>query len=430
MEWDSRIWEKSIDEFRDFMMPLVAIMGRSERRVAATRYVGGLLLPGERKSIEPMAARLGVDGQSLQQFVTDSPWDEQTVWRAIRQEIIPHLEPIEAWVIDETGWVKQGKHSVGVAHQYCGAVGKNANCQVSVELTTSNGWVAAPIGGRLYLPKSWTSDPARCRAAGVPSEVVFQTKPELAVALTGEALADGVIPAPVLGDSVYGDSSELRSSLRNQGLEFFLQVTPTAHKGWAQEVPTVVKQRRRRLAAEVAPAQTLAELAQTISTRDWKDCKWTTADGKTRSTRLAWMQVYLGHNLRHADGELEKLWLVIDWPENSEAPYHYYLAHLHRLPTTARCLKLSRSRWHIEQYYQRSKTDLGLDHYEGRSWRGFHHHLVLCAIAYLFVLAVYSRHKKNFWAHVGTSAPRDPTVLAEIRRLLPLLRNEVQQSRQ
>lgn len=256
MQWDTRIWEKSIEEFQDFMMPLVATVGRSERRVAAARYVEGLLLPGERKSIEPMSARLGVDAQSLQQFVTDSPWSERALWQAIRQEVIPHLEPIEAWVVDETGWVKQGKRSVGVAHQYCGAVGKNANCQVSVELTASNGSVAAPMGGRLYLPQSWSSDPTRCHAAGVPSEVVFQTKPELALALIREALSDGVVPAPVLGDSVYGDSSEFRSALRRLGLEFFLQVTPTSHKGWAQEVETVLKQRRRHVVATAPPAET------------------------------------------------------------------------------------------------------------------------------------------------------------------------------
>lgn len=425
MQWDTGIWEKSIEDFQNFMMPLVATVGRSERRVAAARYVEGLLLPGERKSIEPMAARLGVDAQSLQQFLTDSPWSEEALWQAIRREIIPHLEPIEAWVVDETGWLKQGKHSVGVARQYCGAVGKNANCQVSVELTASNGFVAAPMGGRLYLPQSWASNPARCQAAGVPPEVVFQTKPELALALIREALCDGVVPAPVLGDSVYGDSSGFRSALRDLGLEFFLQVTPTFHKGWTQEVETIRKRRRRYVATTAPPAETLEQFAHSLPARAWKDCQWTAADGKTRSTRLAWTPVYLAHNLRHTEGELEKLWLVVDWPADSQSPYHFYLAHLHRAPTKARCLKLSRSRWHIEQYYQRSKTDLGLDHFEGRSWRGFHHHLVLSAIAYLFILVVYLSHKKNFWAHVGTDAPRDPPVLAEIRRLLSLLRNEV-----
>lgn len=425
MEWNTKLWQESIDEFRDFMMPLAATVGRSERRVAATRYVEGLLLPGQRKSIEPMAERLGVDSQRLQQFITDSPWDERATWRAIRQEIIPHLEPLEAWVVDETGWLKQGKHSVGVARQYCGAVGKRANCQVSVELAVSDGWVAAPIGGRLYLPKSWTDDPKRCAAAGVPSEVVFQTKPQLALQLIQQALSDGVAPAPVLGDSVYGDSGDFRAQLRQLGMEFFLQVTPTSHKGWAYEVETELRKTRRHVVASAPPPKTLEELAASIPQSKWKNCKWTAANGKTRSTRLAWMEVYLGHQLRYAHGELEKVWLVIDWPADNESPYHYYLAHLHRPPTKARCLKLSRSRWHIEQYYQRSKDDLGLDHFEGRSWRGFHHHLVWSAVAYLFVLTVYLRNKKNFWAHVGTDAARDPPVLAEIRRFLLLLRNQV-----
>ena len=147
MKWNARLWKNSVAQFTKFMTPLVATLGRSERRRAATHYVEGLLLPGQRKSIEPMAARLGVDGQSLQQLVTSSPWSDETVWRAIRQEVIPHLEPLEAWVVDERGWPKQGRHSVGVSHQYCRAVGKQANCQVSVELVVSDGWVAAPVGG-------------------------------------------------------------------------------------------------------------------------------------------------------------------------------------------------------------------------------------------------------------------------------------------
>ena len=156
--WNGKLWKESVTQFLEFLNPLLAGLGRSERRVAATRYVEGLLMPGQRKSIIPMADRLGVDSQSLQQFVTDSPWREKALWRAIRQEIIPHLEPLEAWVVDETGWVKQGAHSVGVSHQYCGAVGKQANCQVSVEVAVSDGWIAAPVGGRLYLPERWTAD--------------------------------------------------------------------------------------------------------------------------------------------------------------------------------------------------------------------------------------------------------------------------------
>lgn len=425
MEWNNKLWRKSIEEFKDFMLPLGATVGRSERRIAATCYVEGLLLAGQRKSIEPMAERLGVEPQSLQQFMTDSPWEEARMWRAIRQEVIPHLGPLQAWIVDETGWVKQGKHSVGVARQYCGAVGKRANCQVSVEVTVSDGEIAAPIGGCLYLPESWTRDPSRCTAVGVPQEVSFATKPELALSLIREALADGVEPAPVLGDAVYGDNSEFRSQLRQLKMEFFLQVDPGKHKGWAQPVETRLKKTRRHVSPGAPQARTLEELAATMGPGKWKNCRWVAADGKTRYTRLAWVEVYLGHNLRKAGGDLEKLWLVIDWPQGQEQAYHYYLAHLHRPPQRAPCLKMSRSRWQIEQYYQRSKDDLGLDHFEGRSWRGFHHHLVLSSVAYLFVLIVYLRHKKNFWVDVGTDAARDPAVLGEMGRLLHLLSHQV-----
>lgn len=309
----------------------------------------GLLMPGQRKSIEPMAQRLGVDAQSLQQFVSDSPWSERVVWTAIRREIIPHLEPIEAWVVDETGWLKQGQHSVGVAHQYCGSVGKQTNCQVSVEVVVSDGWVAAPVAGRLYLPERWTQDPARCARAGVPAEIAFATKPTLALQLIREALADGVAPAPVLGDAAYGDNAEFRADLRQLGLEFLLQVDATKHKGWSFEVPTQVKWVRRHPASDAPASQTLAQIAAGIPAQAWKPARWKTASGQLGSTRLAWCQVWLQHSRRKAGGELEKLWLVVDWSTDSAEPYHYYLANLNRPPTTALCLKLSRSRWHLEQ---------------------------------------------------------------------------------
>jgi SRSO17 transposase len=427
--WNAKLWKESVKRFHEFLSPLIAGLGRSERRVAATRYVEGLLMPGQRKSIIPMAERLGVDSQSLQQFVTDSPWNEEGLWQTIRKEIIPHVEPLEAWVVDETGWVKQGSHSVGVAHQYCGAVGKQANCQVSVEVVVSDGWIAAPVGGRLYLPESWTQDRARCQATGVPEAVKFAPKPELALEILRRAKRDGVPPAPVLGDSVYGNNGQFRAAVREElGLEFFLQVDGSQLKGWDHEVRTEIKQTRRYVCKGEPPAESLAELTHRIPQGEWKKCSWVTAGGRTRRTRLAWREVFLQHDLRHAGGDLERVWLVVDWPKGDPEPYHYYLAHLHRPPTQARCLKLSRSRWHVEQYFQRSKDDLGLDHFEGRSWRGFHHHLVLSAVAYLFILTVYLRRKKNFWCDVGTDSPCDPTLAGEMVRTLSLLRNEVREN--
>ncbi len=428
IEWNAKLWKESVERFHEFLAPLIAGLGRSERRVAAARYVEGLLIPGQRKSIGPMAERLSVDSQSLQQFVTDSPWSDAAMWRAIRQEIIPHLEPLEAWVVDETGWVKQGSHSVGVSHQYCGAVGKQANCQVSVEVVASDGWIAAPVGGRLYLPESWTGDRERCAGAGVPEEVEFATKPELALEMLGQARRDGVPPAPVLGDSAYGNNAAFRAGVRELGMEFFLQADGNSLKGWDQEVQTEVRRVRRHVRPDQPPAETLAELTRRIPELEWKSCSWVTAGGKTRRTRLAWCEVFLQHELRRAGGNLEKVWLVVDWPLGDPQPYHYYLAHLHRPPTKARCLRLSRSRWHVEQYFQRAKDDLGLDHFEGRSWRGFHHHLVLSALAYLFILTVYLRRKKNFWCDVGTDSPRDPAVAGEIDRILSRMRHEIRTS--
>ena len=425
MEWNEKLWKNSVKEFTEFMTPLTATVGRTERRVAATRYIEGLLIPGQRKSIEPMAERLGVNSQSLQQFVTDSPWSDDAMWTAIRREVIPSLEPIEAWIVDETGWLKQGRHSVGVAHQYCGAVGKSANCQVSVEVAVSDGWIAAPVAGRLYLPESWTGDHARCKQVGVPKDIPFATKPMIAADLLEQLLQDQIPAAPVLADAVYGDNAQFRKRLLDLNLEFFLQVDPGKHKGWDHEVRTVMKQKRRHVAPETPPSQTLQQLAASIRPKQWKNCSWSTASGQTRTTRIAWREVYLGHNLRHRNGSLERVWLVVDWPEGNAEPYHYYLAHFHRAPTRARCLKLSRSRWQIEQYFQRAKDDLGLDHFEGRSWRGFHHHLVLAAIAYLFILTVYLRTKKNFWCHLGTDSPTDSALAGEVDRLVQLLRQQI-----
>ena len=424
MEWNARLWKNSISELTTFLAPLVATLGRSERRRAAVGYVEGLLMPGQRKSIEPLATRVGLDSQSLQQLVTSSPWSDEALWKAIRQGVIPHLEPLEAWVVDETGWLKQGKHSVGVSHQYCGAVGKSANCQVSVELVVSDGWVAAPIAAQLYLPRSWSEDARRRAAAGVPAEVVFRTKSELALALIEQAYTDRVCPAPVLGDSAYGDSSDFRQGVRQLGMEFFLQVEPT-HKAWTEPVALERKRTRYALARDAPPARTLAEIVAGFPPALWKPCSWKAAHGGKQQTRLAWCEVHLEHRLRQDGEEPEKAWLVVDWPADAAGAYHFYLAHLHRPPAKARCLKLSRSRWHIEQYFQRAKDDLGLDHFEGRSWRGFHHHLVLSAVAYLFILVQYNRTKKNFWCDVGADPASDPALAGESERLLQLLRDQI-----
>jgi SRSO17 transposase len=424
MNWNQKLWQRSLEQFPEFLEPLVAELGRSERREGAALYVQGLLTPGERKSVEPMAARLGVDMQKLQQFVADSPWDEQAVWQAIRQEVVPVMEPLAAWIVDETGWLKQGDKSVGVAHQYCGAVGKQANCQVSVEVVVSDGEIAAPVAGRLYLPEQWVADADRRAAAGVPPAVTFQTKPALALALIREVLAAGVSRAPVLGDEVYGGASELRRGLRELELEYFLNAGGDL-LAWLRPVKTRRAKKHWDVAAGQPPAVSLAALSRTLKGKQWQAVAWRAADGTKRRTRMGWLPVQVYSDLDRDSGDWPPCWLVVDWPEGEENPYHLYLAWLRQPPSPARCLRLSRGRFPIEQFFQRDKTDLGLDHYEGRSWRGFHHHLVLAAVAYLFVTVIYLRSQKNFWCYVGAGVARDPAVAGPAKRLLPLLRDNL-----
>ena len=206
------------------MVPLAAPLGRSERRVAAASYVSGLLMPGQRKSIEPMAARLGVDPQRLQQFIADSPWDEEQLWHVLRQQVIPHFEPIEAWITDETGWLKQGKHSVGVTRQYCGQVGKQENCRVAVSLSVATWNSSLPIAYGLYLPNEWAEDSERREKTEVPKEVEFQTKPDMALDQIRAAVTAQVDRGVVLADAAYGINTEFRDGLTELELQYVVGV--------------------------------------------------------------------------------------------------------------------------------------------------------------------------------------------------------------
>ena len=225
---------------------------------------------------------------------------------------------------------------MGVHHQYCNSVGKQDNCQVSVELVVSNGFVAAPVAGRLYLPESWAGCAARRTKAGVPPEITFATKSQIALELIEQALADEVAPAPVLGDAAFGDPFAFRQRLRELHLEFFLQVTPEEHLGWIQEVPTVLKGKYRQLADEglAARARHLMDIVRWLPTEAWKHCSWTTAHHARRhSTRIAWQEVFLARGLKEPYGQLEKVWLVVNSPKGTQEPYHCPLCRPFSSPT-------------------------------------------------------------------------------------------------
>ncbi len=214
----------------------------------------------------------------------------------------------------------------------------------------------------------------------------------------------------MLGDEVYGCASELRWELRALGLEYFLNVGGDL-LAWTEPVQTRLAKKYWGVAKGQPAASSLLALAQSITQKQWHPVAWRAADGTKRHTRIGWLAVYVWSDLDRANGQWPQTWLVVDWPEGHAAPYHLYLASFKSRPSAPRCLRLSRGRFAIEQFFQRDKTDLGLDHYEGRSWRGFHHHLVLAAVAYLFVLVIYLRAKKNFWPYVGSGLACDPAVV-------------------
>ena len=232
----------------------------------------------------------------------------------------------------------------------------------------------------------------RRKAAGVPEEVEFQAKPAIAVDLIKQVLADGVSPAPVLGDEVYGVASELRWELRGLGLEYFLNVGGDL-LAWNKPVKTRLAKKYWGAAQGEPAASSLATLSKSITQTQWHPVAWGAADGTKRKSRIGWLAVYVLSDLDKDTGQWPQTWLVVDWPEGDAEPYHLYLAWLKHQPTPMRCLRLSRGRFLIEQFFQRDKTDLGLDHYEGRSWQGFHHHSVMAAVAYLFVMVIYLSSK-------------------------------------
>jgi SRSO17 transposase len=344
-----------------------------------------------------MAERLGVDAQSLQQFVTDSPWSEEELWRAIRQEIIPHLEPLEAWVVDETGWVKQGSHSVGVAHQYCGAVGKKANCQVSVEVVVSDGWIAAPVGGRLYLPESWSEDRERCLAAGIPEEVEFATKPELARCMIERALQAGAPCSWVAADEVYGNNSKLRQWLEEQRLGYVLAIASDLRMRWPDH-----QLRRVDAIAQSLPSLAWERLSAGLGSKGERLYDWTLIRG--------WEE----------DGWSHGLLLRRSIEEQPEHAYYWFYAPTQKATLQALVL-VAGQRWQIEQAFQAAKGQCGLDHYEVRHWQGWYRHITLAMLAHAVLVVLRARGEKNSrrastTQRSRTASPAGASTLARMAR--------------
>lgn len=396
-----------------FLKDLTATLGRSERHRWAKAYLQGLLLDGERKSIEPLADRTGVDVQSLRQFVGQSPWAVEAIQKQLARKTVDLLSEPEVWMIDETSFPKAGEASVGVARQYCGALGKVANCQVAVSLHWSTAEASCPVAWRLYLPKSWLETPERRAAGKIPDAIVYRSKNELALDLVSQALEWEVPRLPVVADSAYGNDFEFRSALRERKMQYAVSVEPST-KVWTRDpaaVPVPPSKARGRppkypALKDMPEPETIAEIAQACPPEAWHQVTWRQGTKGPMSSRFARFKVWAAHGWRkseHPKREME--WLLIEWPEGAKEPSDYWLASLDDASVGLRRLvRIARARWRIELDYRELKDELGLDHYEGRHWLGWHHHVTLVSIAFAFLRSEQARAKKNFWCDLDQPA--------------------------
>jgi len=387
--------------FAAYVASLAGVIGHADRAEPLRDYCTGLLMPCERKSVEPMAALLSpsrVSGkhQSLLHFVGQGPWSDTKVLGAVRELVLPAIVeqgPIEAWIVDDTGFAKKGAHSVGVARQYCGRFGKTENCQIAVTLSVANQAASLPIAYRLYLPQDWATDAARRMKTHVPEDVQFKPKSEIALDQIHAALAAGVPPGVVLADPAYGCNTAFRSALTAAGLAYVVGVQsnvgvwppgtgPLPAGAWTGRGQRPSLLRRDEDHRPVSAKQ----LAQSLPATAWSDVTWREGSNKPLTSRFAALRV------RPSSRDVERStphaveWLLIEWPKGETEPARYWLSTLPEDTSLDRLVEFAKLRWRIERDYEELKSELGLAHYEGRGWVGFHHHATLCIAAYGFLI--------------------------------------------
>jgi SRSO17 transposase len=373
-----------------FAAEMFEALARSDQRRWGGVYLRGLMLDGRRKSIEPMAARLeDGDEQCLQQFVNQSPWSAGAVRERLARRMSAELAPA-AWVIDDTGFPKFGRMSVGVARQYCGALGKVGNCQVGVSISAVTAQASCPIDWRLFLPAEWDEDPRRA-ACRVPDDVRHKPKWKLALEMIDELTGWGVAPAPVLGDAAYGDITELRVGLEDRGLGYVLDVkgaTSALGEDAVPERPAWLGRGRPPAARYRRPFSTLAALAVAAGEHACLEVTWREGTRGAMSSRFVALRVRPANvKLRRTDpdGDLPVRWLLAEWPAGNDAPTDFWLSSLPADTPIDDLVALAKLRWRVEQDYRELKDALGLDHFEGRSWPGWQHHVTLVSVAHGFL---------------------------------------------
>jgi SRSO17 transposase len=403
-----------------FLRDLVEPMGRSERRHWAQVYIQGLLLDGQRKSVQPIAERIaGADEQALNQFLNQSPWEVVEIQKRFARRLAEDgFDPIY-WVVDETSFPKAGEHSVGVARQYCGALGKIANCQVAVSLHWSQAEVSYPVSWRLFLPEAWIQDAARRREARIPDEVVHQTKQALALELIAQARDWSLPEGIVLADSAYGSDFDFRRELRAQRLGYAVSVEPRLVV-WLDEphVPLpppsrTGRPRRFPRRADLPQVHSLLDVANKTPASAWHTVTWRAGTKGPQTSRFTLVKTWSAHKWSaQEDPKREPEWLLIEWPKDAPEPCDYWMLWnpaSTSAPSLRSAVHAGRGRWKIEQDYRELKDELGLDHFEGRGWLGWHHHVTLVSLAFCFLRSEQARSKKNFRCDLTDDAPDAPS---------------------
>ena len=415
-------------EFNQYTAHLSEGLGHVDRHAGLSGYCTGLMLPLSRKSVEPMAARVdplhaSARHQALHHFVAKSDWSDTAVMARVRGWVMPWLGLDSGcyWIIDDTGFPKKGKHSVGVARQYCGQLGKQDNCQVAVSLSLASAQGSIPIAYQLYLPQDWAADPVRRKTAGVPEGIAFATKPEIALAQMRQAVAAGVPMGVVLADAGYGDETAFRDGITALGMRYAVGIrpgttvwapgtAPLPPKAWVGRGIRPTRLRREPGNEPVA----VKALACGLPEQAWRTVTWREGSNNELSGRFTALRVrpahrdYLGTEMRPVE------WLLVEWPEGEVEPTKYLLTTAPEDATLEQMVFVTKMRWRIERDYQDLKQEFGLGHYEGRGWRGFHHHATLSIAAYGFLMAQRLKTgssnaggKKNFAQRQVPAIPKD-----------------------
>ena len=372
-----------------FAEEMYGSLARCDQRAKGEQYVRGLLLEGRRKSIQPMAARLpDGDEQGLQQFITDSPWRDAPVRRRLATRMTREIAPV-GWVVDDTGLPKDGRMSPGVAHQYCGALGKTANCQVLVSVNAVTDRASCPLGWRLFLPESWDQDADRRERARIPEDVRHVPKWQLALGIIDELLGWGLARQVVQADGGYGDITRFRTGLEERDLQYVVQVKGVTSAQPATATPIAPEYHGRgrpRVARYPEKPQSLRELTLAAGREHVHTIGWREGDRGPLASQFIAIRVRPANDTqRQDDGVLPERWLLAEWPDNKDEPVKYWLSNLPADTPLVTLVSLAKLRWRVEHDYRELKQCLGLDHYEGRTYRGLHHHLTSVSVAHAFL---------------------------------------------